>query len=286
MLTGDVSEQVTRLFDLVHKNQEDINTVKAFIRTLEARPASGPSSFAPTPFEAPSFALAPFPSKKKKASSSSSEDIEEKVPTPAFGGLPKVTPAFGGLPKVTPAFGGLPQLSNVAHLGSGVVPFSFGAAFPPPVPSALQSTTAAIFGLGGLQPSGGFSLPTLPTLSLPKALPKDTSSDSSSDGAPKKKPFQKAMPKGIAKGRKMKMKRDPNAPKKPKSAFLLFSLQERPKVITTQPGLKFSAIAQEIGRRWKALSAADKKVYFDLQQQEKTKYTQDLAAYNANANNY
>jgi hypothetical protein len=53
---------------------------------------------------------------------------------------------------------------------------------------------------------------------------------------------------------KKKQKKDPNAPKRPQSAFLLFSNSERANVRADNPEFKLADIGRELGVRWKALS--------------------------------
>lgn len=45
--------------------------------------------------------------------------------------------------------------------------------------------------------------------------------------------------------------KDPNAPKRPLSAFFLFSQDERPDIKKKNPSLSVGDIAKEIGSRWK-----------------------------------
>ena len=60
--------------------------------------------------------------------------------------------------------------------------------------------------------------------------------------------------------RKRKEKRDPLAPKQPLSAYLLFSQEMRPKLKDEMPDLDPKMVLQEVGKRWKEISAVDKKV--------------------------
>jgi hypothetical protein len=45
------------------------------------------------------------------------------------------------------------------------------------------------------------------------------------------------------------------------SAFFKFMKKERPVVLKEKPNLKFTEIGKELGKRWRALSEADKKRY-------------------------
>ena len=51
-----------------------------------------------------------------------------------------------------------------------------------------------------------------------------------------------------------KKKKDPLAPKKPLSAFLEFSIEERPKVVAEMGQISFGEVGKELGSRWRNLS--------------------------------
>ena len=53
-------------------------------------------------------------------------------------------------------------------------------------------------------------------------------------------------PKGVAK----KKLKDPNAPKRPPSAFFLFCSEYRPKIEGEHPGLSFGDVAKKLGEMW------------------------------------
>ena len=58
------------------------------------------------------------------------------------------------------------------------------------------------------------------------------------------------MPRG-ASGSSKKASKDPNAPKRPLSAFFIFSQDERPDIKKKSPSLSVGDISKEIGARWK-----------------------------------
>ena len=45
------------------------------------------------------------------------------------------------------------------------------------------------------------------------------------------------------------------------SGFMKFSMKERPAVMKENPGIAFGAVGKELGKRWGALSDAEKKKY-------------------------
>merc|ERR1712002_962925 len=74
-------------------------------------------------------------------------------------------------------------------------------------------------------------------------------------------------PKGAEKGKK---KKDPNAPKRPPSAFFVFCSDHRPRIKEENPGISIGDIAKKLGELWSTQSAKDKE-----------KYEKDVAAYRA-----
>lgn len=79
-------------------------------------------------------------------------------------------------------------------------------------------------------------------------------------------------------GRKRK-KKDPNAPKRPLSAFFLFCQDERPAVKAIYPNYSVGEAAKELGERWNKVTAEAKAKYEAKAQQDKARYDKDLANY-------
>lgn len=67
----------------------------------------------------------------------------------------------------------------------------------------------------------------------------------------------KKMPRG-ASGTSKKAGKDPNAPKRPLSAFFLFSQDERPEIKKKNPSMSVGDISKEIGARWKKVRYVDR----------------------------
>lgn len=61
--------------------------------------------------------------------------------------------------------------------------------------------------------------------------------------------------------RKEKKPKDPNAPKRPPSAYLLFQNEIRDSIRADNPGMAYKEVLGVIANRWKALSDAEKRVY-------------------------
>uniref|UniRef100_A0A3Q1I3G9 HMG box domain-containing protein n=1 Tax=Acanthochromis polyacanthus TaxID=80966 RepID=A0A3Q1I3G9_9TELE len=79
-------------------------------------------------------------------------------------------------------------------------------------------------------------------------------------------------PKGFGKrGRKRK---DPNAPKRPPSAFFVFCSEYRPSVKQQCPGLSIGDCAKKLGEMWSKLSQSEKQPYEEKAQKLREKYDQ------------
>ncbi|CAL8334616.1 unnamed protein product [Boreogadus saida] len=81
------------------------------------------------------------------------------------------------------------------------------------------------------------------------------------------------------KGQKKKRFKDPNAPKRPPSAFFLFCADFRQKVKTDTPGLSIGDTAKKLGEMWNNSSPEDKQPYEKKASKLKEKYDKDMVAY-------
>ena len=66
-------------------------------------------------------------------------------------------------------------------------------------------------------------------------------------------------------GRKKKAKKDPNAPKKPLSTYMLWLQETRPIIKEKYPGATLGEVGKRAGEMWKALD--DKTVSFSFNSQ-------------------
>mmetsp|Transcript_23169 Transcript_23169/g.50171 ORF Transcript_23169/g.50171 Transcript_23169/m.50171 type:complete len:359 (+) Transcript_23169:527-1603(+) len=86
----------------------------------------------------------------------------------------------------------------------------------------------------------------------------------------------------IAGGRKYSKKhKDPNAPKRARGSYVFFTLEERPKIVAEFPDMKFTETGHLMGERWRALTPVQKKVFEDQANDDKKRFNEDMAAYNA-----
>mmetsp|Transcript_39774 Transcript_39774/g.58417 ORF Transcript_39774/g.58417 Transcript_39774/m.58417 type:complete len:340 (-) Transcript_39774:115-1134(-) len=81
---------------------------------------------------------------------------------------------------------------------------------------------------------------------------------------------------------KKKVKKDPNAPKKPLSSFMIFCNENRPKIKEANPDAGFGDIAKLMGAEFKKLSEQERKRYDELVLKEKEKYKIAMEKYEMN----
>lgn len=63
-------------------------------------------------------------------------------------------------------------------------------------------------------------------------------------------------------GKKKKTIKDPNAPKRPKPAFFMYSDEYREKLKKENPDMKMGEISKTLGKMWKELDEKEKEVSF------------------------
>ncbi|XP_012669546.2 high mobility group protein B1-like, partial [Otolemur garnettii] len=83
------------------------------------------------------------------------------------------------------------------------------------------------------------------------------------------------------KGETKKKFRDPNASKRPPSAFFLFCSEYHPKIKGEHPGLSIGDVAKKLGKMWNNTAADDKQPHEKEAAKPKEKYEKDIAAYRA-----
>jgi len=84
---------------------------------------------------------------------------------------------------------------------------------------------------------------------------------SSSSSSSKKKKSSKHSHKDKSRRSGKKHKKDPDAPKRPRTAFLLFSVDKREAVKAAQPNLVFGDIAKEVSVLWKNCRDSERQKY-------------------------
>ena len=85
---------------------------------------------------------------------------------------------------------------------------------------------------------------------------------------------------------KMKFKKDPNKPKKPKSGFLFFCDEVRGKIIEEHKKdngkVVIGDVAKELGKLWKKLTDSKKNKYNVMKENDKNRYAQEMEDYTTN----
>jgi len=97
-----------------------------------------------------------------------------------------------------------------------------------------------------------------------------------------KKRFEKEMEGYVpdTKGKKKaKKEKDPNAPKRPLTAFFLFCNDRRPAIKAKNPDLRIGDVAKELGKMWAELAQDAKSKYEAKAKTDKARYDQLLADY-------
>jgi len=79
--------------------------------------------------------------------------------------------------------------------------------------------------------------------------------------------------------RRTKKDKDPNAPKRPLSAYMYFSQDWRERIKTEHPEVSFGEIGRLLGQKWKSLSDEDKKPYEDMASRDKKRHEAEKAEY-------
>jgi len=85
--------------------------------------------------------------------------------------------------------------------------------------------------------------------------------------------------RGKGRGKGTRKKKDPNAPKRPKSAYLFFSMEERPRLRKKHPKMGFGPLSKRLGKEWKSLSDDEKKHYEKMAKKDKKRYEDEMDAY-------
>ncbi|CBY20139.1 unnamed protein product [Oikopleura dioica] len=75
-------------------------------------------------------------------------------------------------------------------------------------------------------------------------------------------------------------KKDPNAPKRPQTAFFLFAADNRADAKKCLPeGSRVSEVAKKLGVMWKEVDAKTKEKYQSQAEENKAKYAEEMEAY-------
>ncbi|KAJ0397691.1 hypothetical protein P43SY_002397 [Pythium insidiosum] len=81
-------------------------------------------------------------------------------------------------------------------------------------------------------------------------------------------------------------KKDPNAPKRPLSAYFFFCNEIREQVRSENPNKKVTEIAQLLAERWRALPDKKRVKYQKMHEEAKVRYEEQMDSYNAAKNGH
>jgi len=76
-----------------------------------------------------------------------------------------------------------------------------------------------------------------------------------------------------------KKEKDPNAPKRNQSAYMIFCSENRPIVKEENPDAGFGDMGKLLGAKWKELDASGKKPYEDKAAADKERYEREKEGY-------
>jgi hypothetical protein len=81
--------------------------------------------------------------------------------------------------------------------------------------------------------------------------------------------------------KKMKKKKDPNAPKKNTGAYLIFTSKRQKEIKKKNPDMKQQDIISQIGAEWRGMTEDQKKPYFALEEKDRKRYQMEMEKYQA-----
>lgn len=109
----------------------------------------------------------------------------------------------------------------------------------------------------------------------------DSDSGSESDKPAKKKAKKAKKSPAKGKGKEGKAKKDPNAPKRPLSSYMIFAGETRKSVLEETPGMSIGEVGKALGAKWKAFSAEEKLPFEEKAKEAKAKYEEAMKEYKA-----
>jgi hypothetical protein len=82
-----------------------------------------------------------------------------------------------------------------------------------------------------------------------------------------------------SKGRGKKKKKDPNAPKRAVTSYMLYYSKMRPIIKEQNPDIKFTEMGKLVGKKWGELSSEGQKEFIVLAEKDKQRYSDEMAKY-------
>lgn len=80
-------------------------------------------------------------------------------------------------------------------------------------------------------------------------------------------------------GKRKKQNRDPNAPKRPRNAFLMYCKSQRDQAREENQNKGFQDVTRILSQKWKDLPNEEKQKYYDMYNKEKQRYEIEMSSY-------
>jgi len=94
-----------------------------------------------------------------------------------------------------------------------------------------------------------------------------------------RKAAEKGSPKKKVGKKGSKKKKDPDAPKRNKSAYMFFCSDKREQVKNEHPDMKMTDISKELAKMWKVVTDGDKKPFAKKAEEDKKRYEKEKKEY-------
>ncbi|KAI8855342.1 high mobility group box domain-containing protein [Chytridium lagenaria] len=91
------------------------------------------------------------------------------------------------------------------------------------------------------------------------------------------------MPKAKSTKVSSRKKKDPNAPKKPMSPYLIWSNENRARIKEENPDAGFGDIGKLLGAEWKQVGESEKEAYKKMADKDKARYEKEVKTYKSAA---
>lgn len=83
--------------------------------------------------------------------------------------------------------------------------------------------------------------------------------------------------------KKKKVEKDPNAPKKPLTSYIIFCTEKRKSIVDKDPKMPPKDVSRKLAELWKALSESEKTVYSKKAEAEKERYQNEMKNYSSSS---
>ena len=83
----------------------------------------------------------------------------------------------------------------------------------------------------------------------------------------------------------LETKKEPNAPMRPMSAYMMFVRDKREEVKSQNPNAPFGEIGKLLGNKWKDMTETERETYAKQSEEEKARYLKEKQAYDARQSN-